>query len=31
VAVTVAQPGGQSADRMFMHRHASGEHPHLPR
>jgi len=23
--------GGQSADRMFMHRRASGAHPDLPR
>jgi hypothetical protein len=29
VAVTVTQPGGQRADRMFMHGRASGEHPHL--
>ena len=30
-AVTVTQPGGQRADRMFTHQRASGDHPHLSR
>jgi hypothetical protein len=30
VAVTVAQPGGRRAGRMFMHQRASGDDPHLP-